>query len=146
MVDFAGHFILSISANIDYSDPGVLQLVFMPGDTRQCVQIDILDDLLLEFDEDFFVDLVLSEDVSTTRVVIEDDEGGMSSSFSQIFLHCSNARTMHLSLTEIILNVEREIYTVVEGNDLEVCVVIADGTPAPFAFHVTGFLYSMLIQ
>ena len=67
-----------------------------------------------------------------------------ASNFCQSVSSCSNARTT--SLAEIRLNVEREIYTVVEGNDLEVCVVIADGTPAPFGFHVTGFLYSTLRQ
>ena len=80
MVDFAGHFVLSVSDNVDYTDPGELELVFLPGDTRQCIQIDILDDSFLEFDESFFVDLILGEVVSTTRIVIQDDEDGKSDS------------------------------------------------------------------
>lgn len=47
-------------------------------------------------------------------------------------------------LVEIVLNVEREIYTVVEGNYLEVCVVIADGDVAVFPFNVTGHVYCRL--
>lgn len=79
MVDFAGHFVLSVSDNVDYTNPGELELMFSPGDTRQCIQIQILNDSLLEFSEYFFVDLILGEVVvSTTRIVIQDDESGKS--------------------------------------------------------------------
>ena len=56
------------------------ELVFQEGDTRQCVDIQILDDLFLEMEECFFVDLVSSISrvpINTTKVLIEDDEGGM---------------------------------------------------------------------
>lgn len=49
-----------------------------------------------------------------------------------------------LFLAEITLNVEREIYTVVEGNYLEVCVVIANGVVAAFPFHVIGHVFCKL--
>lgn len=50
--------------------------MFLPGEVRQCIQIDILDDNELELDEEFFVDLVLGDVISTTKIVIEDDDGG----------------------------------------------------------------------
>ena len=46
----------------------------------------------------------------------------------------------------IILNVEREVYSVVEGNELEVCVVVADDNVAVFPFNVTGHVYCRLHQ
>lgn len=57
-----------------------MELVFQAGDERQCVEIVILDDNLLEpIPECFFVDLVSnvsSVDVNTTKIFISDDEGG----------------------------------------------------------------------
>ena len=45
-----------------------------------------------------------------------------------------------------MVEVEQEIYTVVEGNYLEVCVVIVGGGVAAFPFNVTGTVYCKLLQ
>jgi hypothetical protein len=98
-------------AEEDYIDnSGTLS--FQPGDTRVCVPIDIVDDALIETDECFFVYLLspfMLPDI--TKVLIEDDDG------------------------DITVNVENEIYTVIEGNELEVCLVTANGLPATFPFY-----------
>lgn len=68
-------------ADVDFNDPDVVQeVVFQAGDSRQCIEIEILDDSLFELEECFYVNLV-SEipgvEVSTTKIFIDDDEGGM---------------------------------------------------------------------
>lgn len=69
---------LSILAGEDYVDPGDIVLQFVAGDSRICIQIEILNDNDLESVECFYVDLVPTIqgiENSTTKVQINDDEG-----------------------------------------------------------------------
>ena len=73
----------------DFVDDSGIVLEFQPGDTIQCINITILDDAFLEFEECFYVDLVsdiAGFETSTTKIVINDDEGGV---LSQLFI-CHN--------------------------------------------------------
>lgn len=66
-------------AGEDYVDPGPAILRFEAGDSRMCVQIIILNDNILESAECFYVDLVSfveGIETSTTKIQINDDEGG----------------------------------------------------------------------
>ena len=65
--------------------------------------------------------------------------------FSLNLLMLKKYYKLHLCLAAVTVSPEREIYTVIEGNDLEVCLVIANNTPAVFQFHAIGYFYRKLI-
>ena len=65
-------------------------LQFREGDSRMCVQIEIVDDSILEPEEYFFADLVSPIDgveTSTTRIQINDDEGRKCAYICSIVVH-----------------------------------------------------------
>lgn len=79
-----------IPAGEDYVDPGVVVLQFETGDSRMCVQIQILDDNILESAEYFFADLVSPIDgveTNTTTIQINDDEGRKCAYICSMVVH-----------------------------------------------------------
>ena len=73
------YLLLFISYSEEDFSPQNFSLIFLPGTTRTCVGIDIIDDIRLEDDEQFSIEIMTSDRVDIglriSTVTIRDDDG-----------------------------------------------------------------------